>query len=104
MAIGIISLDPPAGTLNANPETARWTPVVATIEVEAGQVPYVGIKIGNLWWDVYDGHDAAFSPFFREHSAIASAGVNQYKITILPNGGWWRSQIDLRLRTGVELS
>jgi hypothetical protein len=99
----VVSWSPVPGVINVNPVTARWTPIVAVVEVADGEVPYFGIKIGNLWWDVYDGHDEAFSLLFAAKSSITSLGQNQYQFSILPNGGWWRSTIDMRARTGLEV-
>lgn len=100
----IISLAPADGSmLSPDPELARWIPVVATLQCESGHKPYVFVTIGSLRWTIYDGSQDKISPFFGDHTVVTNLGSDQFTISVLPNGGWWRSNIDIRFVSGVEL-
>lgn len=101
----ILSLTPPDGAiLSPDPEVARFTHVVARIQCETDHVPYVFVQIGSLRWTIYDGTAAVLSPFFADHSSVVALGDNAYDVDILPNGGWWRSGIDIRFVSGIEMT
>lgn len=101
--VSLIALAPDDGSeLNIDPEIARFTPVVATLQCASGEVPYVFATIGSLSWTVYDGTQARTMPFFADHTTVTALGSDQYEISILPNGGWWRSAIDIHFVSGVE--
>jgi hypothetical protein len=109
-----VSLTPSDGSqLNVDPELARFTPIVAVVDVRQGDSPIAYAVIGSLWWLVFDGTNlpsssspsssTGFSPFMREHSTIAKLDSNRYSISVIPNGGWWRSNIRLEFISGQIL-
>lgn len=100
----LVALAPPDGTqLAIDPEIARFTPVVATLKCAPGEAPYVFARVGSLNWTVYDGSRDETMPFFGDHTTVTPLGTNEFTISVLPNGGWWRSSIELRFVSGVEL-
>jgi hypothetical protein len=93
VALDLSDLSPAPGELDPDPETARFTPITAVLEVESGFVPMVFAKIGtapHTWHVVFDGVASAFSPLFDEHSTIQSVG-DVHTFSVLPTGGWWAS-------------
>lgn len=99
------ALTPASGSiLNIDPELARWTPITATMNCGPGRVPYVFVVVGSLRWTVYDGTQNLVMPFFGDHTTVTSLGGNAFAISVLPNGGWWRSSIDIRFVSGTELT
>lgn len=96
MALDLRNIVPAAGQLDTDPETARFIPVTADLEVEAGGfLPMVFAKLGNapyMWHVVFDGLAAAFSPLFDEHSTIHTVGL-VHTFSLLPTGGWWASPV-----------
>lgn len=99
---GIISLEPNAGPLSDDPKTARFTPIVAKIQCDADHFPYVYATVGSLSWMIYDGTLGKWEPLFGDHSKIVALGGDQYQITVMPNGGWWRSNVELNFVSGTE--
>lgn len=101
----LVSLTPADGSLlSPDPRIARFTPIVGVVQCSAGHVPYVFAKIGSLPWTVYDGSRSQMMPLFGDHSKVVNLPNNTFEITILPNGGWWRSNIDIRFVSGGELT
>lgn len=107
----IISLSPAAGQINVDPEIAKWTPIVARVQLGAAQKPYIFAVIGTMWWAILDGEAidsdgnlANFSPMFRERSTKVRNGDTDWTLSILPNGGWWRTPIDIKFLTADELT
>lgn len=93
----------PGEELSPDPDIARWTPIRAVLETSGPDVPIVVAKIGSMWWTVYDGTE--FAPFFREHSTLTPnvTDTNALDISILPNGGWWRTPIEVKYLSGQEM-
>jgi hypothetical protein len=78
------------GTLGADREAARWTPITFDVAaLTASHAIAIWAKLGtDPYWTllVYDG--AAFQPLFADHSSVVeNAGV--FSFTLLPTGGWW---------------
>jgi hypothetical protein len=100
---GLTSLSPPDGALlSVDPRVARFVPITATMTCPVGQVPYVFVKIGSLNWTIYDGATAQISPLFGDHTTVADQGGGTFAISVLPNGGWWRSGIEIKFVSGQE--
>lgn len=103
----LASITPVPGLVDPDPAVARWTPIVATIHANGEPPPYVFASIGTFNWCVFDptqisGTNAGFLPMFTERSS-ATLADDIWTISILPNGGWWRSGITLRFVAGSEL-
>lgn len=102
---GIVTISPADGSeINADPDIARFTPIVAAIQVLELQVPFVYVVIGTMWWLIYDG--IQFSPFFAERSTVAPSltKLSTYNFSIIPNGGWWRSSLRVEFISGQILA
>lgn len=102
----MLSLTPADGSLlSEDPEIARFTPIVSVIKCGTGNVPYVFVTIGSLRWTIYDGTEdgGTIAPFFADHTTVTPLGDNTFSISVLPNGGWWRSGIDVHFVSGLEL-
>lgn len=100
---GLTSLSPPDGALlSVDPRVARFVPITATMNCPVGQVPYVFVKIGSLNWTIYDGAAAKISPLFGDHTTVVDQGGGTFTISVLPNGGWWRSGIEIKFVSGQE--
>ena len=100
----ILNLSPTDGALlNVDPRIARWMPIIATIRMTTDEKLYVFTQIGSLRWTIYDGTTGITSPFFADHTTVTHLGGDDFAISVLPNGGWWRSNIDIRFISGTEL-
>lgn len=99
----LVSLTPAPGLLDADPETARFRPIVAQIQCQTNELPYVFATVGSLSWTVYDGFQEQVMPLFGDHTTVVDEGAGLFTITVLPNGGWWRSNIDVHFVSGKEM-
>jgi hypothetical protein len=111
----IIVLSPADGSLlDADVETARFTPITAVFPVQLGQQPIVYVVIGTLSWTIYSPTAGAnstpgFVPFFSEHSSAQQVGTTLlgapiWSFSVLPNGGWWRSGFNIMFCSGAVLA
>jgi hypothetical protein len=95
MPLDLRNLVPAVGPLDADPEKARWTKIIADLEIEPGFVPLVFAKVGDapyMWHVVYDGVAGGFAPLFVEHSTVQVTGL-VHTFSLLPTGGWWESPV-----------
>lgn len=87
-----------AGALGATFDTARWTPIVVTLDVPLGSQAIVMVTAEQgasmHWHCAYRGDKGAttpadgFSPLFRDLSTIVVVSVTRVTISLLPLGGW----------------
>jgi len=99
----ILSLTPADGSLlNPDPEIARFVPIIARLQCGTGQLPHIFAQIGSTRWTIYDG--VSISPFFGDHTTVSALGGDQFNVSILPNGGWWRSSISIKFISGTEMT
>jgi len=98
----LVSLIPTDGTvLNVDPEIARFTPIRARISLDIGTKLFIFVTIGSMSWTVFDGSNVA--PFFGDHTTIIAVASNLFDVSVLPNGGWWRSSINIQFVVGKVL-
>lgn len=98
---GLISLTPVDGSLlSSDPKTARFTPIAAQIQCDPGRLPYVFATVGSLSWLIYDGVRQKICALFGDHTSVVDLGSDQFSISVLPNGGWWRSSIEIHFISG----
>lgn len=104
------------GSLNVDPNVARWTPIVIEVDTGPNELVTVLVKQGAnaaLWLTAYDdtlGVLAAgannFSPLFQARSIPiitgTIAGGRRVNLSILPNGGWQREQVVIVPLVGRE--
>lgn len=103
-SVGLLSLTPDDGeSLAEDPEAARFTPVIGLMQCANGEVPYVFVKIGGFRWLVYSGLQSKTYPMFSDKTTVVSLGSGQFVISVLPNGGWWRSPFEVHFVSGREL-
>ena len=102
LSASLISYSPADGAqLSADPEVARWTPLGCVMQTSLTMLPLIFVTIGTMRWTVFDGSD--FTPFFKEHSKVTQNG-GIWTFSILPNGGWWRSNIKISYCAGLVLA
>jgi hypothetical protein len=87
------SLSPSQGSLSADPDTARWTPIVMQFTAPAGYAIVIVVKMGadsSLWMVAYDSNLGGFAPLFQDKSSLVYG-----TFTVIPNGGWMKPSITL---------
>lgn len=84
-----------------NSISERWDPVVAILEITSGEL-FIMAKQGQLKFTIYDPV-VGFAEFYGERSSVEVDGTT-YTVTILPNGGWQREDIQLQFVVGSEIS
>lgn len=80
--------------------TARWTPVIALIDLR-GSSMWIVLYVGNNWTTIYDPING-WVPWFNQRSSVEASGDN-FLVTVLPNGGWSSSEFDLKFLSGGEM-
>jgi hypothetical protein len=113
--VGLLISYTAQGALSADPELARWTPILVTFLVPVGYSPVIAAQIGTnsiltmlVYSDLLDG----FQPIFADKSVIVSSVPNQtvnghtgteITMSILPNGGWTRDAVAILLYASLEI-
>lgn len=96
----------PPGSLNADPDIARWTPVHLEFYAPPGFTVVVVAQIGTdsaLWMVCYDdvlgATTGGLPPLFADKTVVVTSGTadggRSFVMDILPNGGWMRDNVTL---------
>ena len=102
-ADSLVSLTPVDGSvLHIDPETARFTPIHATVNIDIASKLFVFVTVGSLSWTIYDG--TSVMSLFGDHTTVVNSAPGIFTLSILPNGGWWRSSINIQFVVGKILS
>lgn len=114
---GAFTLLTPVGDLAADPDIARWTPVLMNFTVPPGFNVTVVAQIGDdsaLWMVAYDekisgttGAGALAPLFSTKSTAVVTgtiAGGRSFAMSILPNGGWQRETVKLVPYSSLEIT
>lgn len=105
----IVTLTPAPGQISTDPDVARWTPIVALVELRDNDSFFAYYITDKISTTVYDP-DTAFSIFYADKSSVVVAtpnpdtGAARLLVTILPNGGWQNDEFKIILSSGIEMS
>jgi len=81
--------------------STRWIAVIAVTTCDPDNL-YIFYRAGNNKFTVYDPTDT-FSEFFDDRSSIVANGDATWTVTLLPNGGWWQKNFEIKYVAGIEM-
>ncbi len=84
-------------SITASP-ISRWTPVIAIVSTN-DLMMVVFESVQNRFTIYDDTRDPAdkWSAFFEDRSGVEDMGDGTFRVTILPNGGWWNETFKIRI-------
>ena len=99
---GSVEVAPVEGEIISISEiSTRWIPLVAITTCPPENL-FVFYRAGNNKFAIYDPTDL-FTEFFGDRSTIVDNGNDTLTVTLLPNGGWWQKNFEVRYVVGQEM-
>lgn len=85
----------------SNPSVRRLDKVRVRFTLTSGEF-YLFYVSGTNYLLAYDSSrdEAPFSPLFDERSELVDEGDDEFYIDLLPNGGWWTQEFEVRVVGG----
>jgi hypothetical protein len=99
----VLSLQP-TSFAGLDPDTARWTPIQALIQVRTGDNFWILCFFNGSWVIAYDA-DNGWNPYFQGQSSVTTTGnPDQFQVVVMPNGGWQSEDFQLKFLSGTDMT